>query len=486
VEPISGQATNAAAWGRPAPAADLSAVLRQGRVLAGEVLQTLSGGTVLIGVGRHRVPAQTDAQLQPGQRYLFEVAREGPPVQLRVLSSGAEAGDAALLRALRSALGADRPLGGVLESLLAALQREAEGPSAKKGVLLRMLDAITSRAFAPGADGAELAAKLRSGGLAYEARWTALAQLAMGGAEANELASLLRGAFYGELGGDAELERAFGGSLARLFHSQEGGLDAVLARWLAAGRAGDLPGTLGALLERAAAAADVPSHARQALLARLRALAVDGWPAGVRRALLEALLGVAPRSGGAGPREVALAAADLALDLKAELLRGLQELGPGEARAAVERALAQLEAEQLLNLARGAAAEPPHWSLPVLEGARWTTAHLAVHRDREHSAPEPDDGATRLALSVEFSRTGPVRIDLLERAGTLALRVLVGSESVAGLLRARLPELEQHLAFGGRAVRASVAIAPEEDLRGDDGVQGVGYLRDHHVMDCLG
>jgi hypothetical protein len=105
---------------------DLSAVLREGRVLGGEVLQTLDGETLLIGVGRHRVPARTKVRMQEGHRFLFQVQLEHGEVVLRVLGDAGEQ-DSALLQALRRVVGQDAPVGELLQRLAAARRGPATG-----------------------------------------------------------------------------------------------------------------------------------------------------------------------------------------------------------------------------------------------------------------------------------------------------------------------------------------------------------------------
>jgi hypothetical protein len=155
---------------------DLSAVLREGRVLPGEVLQTLDGGTLLIGIGRHRVPAQTQVKMQPGHTFLFQVDRDGETILLRVLGESG-AGEPALIRALRSVLGQDRPLGTLLKELATVLSAESVakgGVPSTAGGLKALHAQLAEHLFQPGAGGGELRAKLAASGLGYEARLQSL------------------------------------------------------------------------------------------------------------------------------------------------------------------------------------------------------------------------------------------------------------------------------------------------------------------------
>ncbi|MCC7013059.1 MAG: flagellar hook-length control protein FliK [Planctomycetes bacterium] len=493
MDPIAIQNASHSSWARPVapPGADLTAILRQGRVVAGDVLQTFGGGSVLVGIGRHRVPARAQTELEAGRRYLFEVIGGSEPVELRVLGSSGGA-DAALLRALRGVLGADQPLGPMLERLRRELERSRSDDDPSDEALQRLLGAIDEQLFHPGADGAELANKLRGNGTLYEARW---ARLALDSSARDtlerlgrELARSLVVDWTGATGDDvADFQRAFAEALRELLRSTGLELGPALERWASGHKLGDLPRDVTTLLERALVRLP-ESPAKAVLIRQLRALDLESLPRTLRIALARALAGAgsAPESGDAGRLEVALE--DVRRDLKSELLLARGLLTAGTARTAVERALANLEAEQLVNVARHTAHEPSHWSVPLRDGERWTTAHLFVHRDadrRQGRRPgEPEQ--QRLSLALELDRTGPLHVDILLRDDALALRVVASSESVAERLRTRLEELEQRLASTGRTVRTSLAVSPDLAHRSNDGVQGTRYLTDHHVLDMTG
>src|SRR5262245_49166835 len=103
---------------RPAIAlsSDLAAVLREGRVLAGEVLQTLDGGTLVLGIGGQRVPAESKVELPAGERFLFQVEEHDGELQLRIVGRPLE--EPVLLRALRASIGDELPMAKLLESLV--------------------------------------------------------------------------------------------------------------------------------------------------------------------------------------------------------------------------------------------------------------------------------------------------------------------------------------------------------------------------------
>jgi hypothetical protein len=460
-------------------------------VVAGEVLQSLDGGSVLIGVGRHRIPAQTKRSTRAGQRYLFEVVREGEPLELRVLVEAESSGDGALLRALRSALADEQPLGAMLESLASLLEQESQAQGASNATLQRLLDALSKQLFEPGAGGQQLAEQLRAGGLSYEGRWAELVAKFASTSDATDLGALLCSAFVSELapGRRKRTSRTHSPThCATCSRRSPADSTRPCSVGSPAPPAGDLPAKASALLQRAAS--QLAQGPQQALLfERLRALGLDSWPANMRRALIEALVGARSSSASAlilrgsarGGRAVArLESRALARAPRARARTGSQR---GRTRAVERRsgAAAQRRAQrQRTNRCTGACR-----CSTVRPGPRRT---CTCTDDGGNSGHKGDGTAHshRMALSVEFSRTGPVHVDLLLRDDALAVRVLVARDEVAEHLRARLPELEQHLAFGGRAVQTTLAIAPEAQLRREDGVRDVAFLRDHHVMDLFG
>jgi hypothetical protein len=488
MDPISIQSAAGSTWARPtAPAgSDVGATLRQGRLVAGDVLDQLGGGFVMIGIGRHRVPARSQSDLEPGRRYLFEVVGT-QPLEIRALSQ-AGASDDALIGALRNVLGADQPLGALLESLSAELKRVRAESQKRSAALESLAAAIEGQVLQPEGDAAALAAKLRASGQGYEARWARLAFESLGDAEierfGRELARAILTDVLGSSAKDLEARAAkLGDALRTLFQQAAPSLplgDAVV-RWNDGEPLGGLPRGLRDLLARALGPQVEPAHTR-AFGERLSALELNALPRGMREALLRALLGLAGRSQAARVEVAALAA-----DLKALLLLAHAEMPPGTARTSVERALAGVEAEQLINVARHAAQQSSHWSVPVADGQRWTTAHVFVQSDAERARAESGAASQRrFSVAVEFSRTGLVRADFLAREGELSARVLAPSPAVAELLRARLGELEQHLALGGRRVRASVSASEPPRSAGADGVQDLRYLADHNVVDLTG
>ena len=374
MDPIAAhnQPIAARAPGAPVGPLELSALLRDGRVLAGEVLQTMTGG-VLLGIGRQRVPAQTNLQLEPGHHFLFQVEHAAEGILLRILGQGGgEESD--LLRLLRQVIGEDRPIGELLAEIAARVRSSLAKPGGDPGALRALLDALDGHVFRPGGPGAH-------------------------GADGAALRDLL-------------------------------------------GRAG----------------------------LRYEALLLAAAARGAAPALLTAL----------------------ARDLKGELLRHWLDLPEGALRDAVGRALAGLEAEQLLNLVRRQTGEPQVFGFPLPDGEGWTTAKLLVHprRDREGGEGQDEDGADsgvhRLVLGVSFSRTGPVRADLVLTDRTLSARLTVTDAAVAERVRRDLRPLAESVSDGRRRVRLSVGLGTREDVEVGARPLDLQVFRDHPLMDVHG
>jgi hypothetical protein len=471
---------------RPATAlqSDLSAVLREGRVLAGEVLQSMGGGSVLVGIGRHRVPAQSQVALEQGQRFFFVVEGQGEELALRILHE--REGEPQLLRALRGVLGADQPLGRIAETLLQALQADPTAADLRE----RFAALLTKLAGSP----QQLAAALTSGGpLVYEAKLALAAALHLPASEAAALGADLERWLAAGLQPDAQRETGRVDLLSQLRSAlaellgvgpSRAGRERALAAWIAGSEtpssksAPDLALLLELAIARLAAGSD-----RAALLARLRSLNVSQLGRGLELLLLRSLLGVEHVAARSLSREIAARAGS---ELKASWVEALSRLDPGPAREAVARALEGLEAEQLLNVARRRAGEALHWSVPLLDGERWTTAHLFVQRGcRPDKEADPASAAAtwRLSLSLDLSATGPLRADLAARSGALDVWVRAARPGTVSTLQAGMRELESRLAWGGRKVAVHVALAPPQVPPAEDCAADVRFLREHPLMD---
>lgn len=451
---------------RGAAASDPGAALRQGRVVAGEVVAVGTGGSVVVGVGRERVHATSAAGLEPGRRYLFELQGQGAGAELRALA-GQAAGESALLSTLRAALGAEAPLGLVLDQLDRELRQPAE--SRQREARERLRQGIARATFSPTDSGAALAAALRASGQCYEARWLAQGVRSLG-ERAWELAHELATALFSDWVGEADAE-PFADALQQALRDE---LSVGASQLEARGS------SLGALLERALLRVPATLQ-RDDLLRSLRAFELDTLPRPLREELASVLCG-----GTTGlARAVLEPVAVLAGDLKCQLLLAREELDPGATRKAVERALAAIEAEQWINVARQAAHLPSHWSLPIRSGGRWDTAHLFVHRAAFRALDGAAGGAIarRFALARELRGLGVVQVDTLLDPHQLALRIVAPNASALEVLRCRLSDLEALLNGPGRNVRVSVALASGDPAVGVDPVRALAYLSDHNVLD---
>jgi len=220
MEPLASASVGAVV--RPAAAAlqpELSAVLRAGRVLAGEVLGSSGDGSILLAIGRHRVPAETHIQLEPGQQFLFRVEQQGDEIVLRVLGTGDPA-VAQLLTALRGVVGQERPIGELLQDLAVQIRAELARPEAPVEELRRLQEALPRHVAQPGSAGARAGEMLQQilsrSGLRYEAALAAAVVSGLSPQVLEQLQSDLK----------AELLRAF----AEL---EDGPLRESLARTLA-------------------------------------------------------------------------------------------------------------------------------------------------------------------------------------------------------------------------------------------------------------
>ena len=164
-----------AATMRPAASAsqgEVGAVLRDGRVLAGHVAEAHGDGTLLLAIGRHRVPAETALRLDPGQSFLVRVEGSGEGAVLHLLGPS-DPLVGRLLEALRGVVGEERPIGWLLEELAARLRGELASERAMPGRALAelktLLASLSGHVGSP-ADGRDgLIALLARAGVHYEA-----------------------------------------------------------------------------------------------------------------------------------------------------------------------------------------------------------------------------------------------------------------------------------------------------------------------------
>ncbi len=479
MEPLSIQ-SGASQTVRPVLALDanLTSVLREGRTVAGEVLQSLDGKSLLIGVGRHRVPADSAVEMKSGDRFLARVELTEDGIVLKVLG-GAAGAESKLIVALRNVVGNDLPVGELLEKLASSLRATIASGQDGEGKLAKLMKSLGEHIYVPGSTGEELRQLLAQAGLDQEA---VMAQLAAKGAPVKVGAVLLELAdkLYGALNSTLS---AAGVTLSKeLLGKLRAQLDAALADFAA----GSQRGLTGESL-------------LNSLSARLRG-ALSLLPEGPEREALLAELSksLAKLLGGANSTKLGQllllglnADADLRLleqSLKSQLLTALSELGDGPEREAVKRTLAGIEAEQLLNVARKEFAEGWHLSMPVPDGEGFTTAHLFYKDagDGEGDGERDEHELQRMTLTVEFSRIGPLRAELGVRDDLVALRLLVTEPEVAVALEAGVEELRERLSVGGREARVAIVVGTREEAAVDALNQNIRWLQEHHLMDLSG
>lgn len=490
MEPISPQ--SGADLIRPAGAlqGDLTAVLREGRVLTGEVISRLDGGTLLLGIGGRQVPAETGVELEPGQRFTVVVEHRDGELQLRLLPEERPSSDPALLRAVRGLLADERPLGAALGSLGEAIRAElaagGRGAPEAREALAELLASVDAQRFAPGLDGAALEALLGRGEGAFAAALAAAAaeagvdsfQAALS-ALTGELLAALRAQGGQEMAGDrALLSSALAAVLRGLAGERvEGALSPSLLAALTARV------ERGLRLQLAGA-----GEAGARLASELRGL---GGLAGREGALLRALLNSEGILGRSTLADSLIRATYAGLDrgLRGRLLDFLLDVPQGALRETASNALRALDLEQLLNAARREFGEPLHYVLPVPDGAASATAHLFVlDRDGRGAGGQGEAGedSFRVVVGVDLSRLGPIRADLLLRADQLALRLRVGRPDTARRLRRLAGELEERLTSAGRTVRIAVLEAGPEELGVERLARDIRFLREQHLMDVKG
>lgn len=146
-------------------------VLRVGRVLRGQVVETFGDRAYLVRVGKHRFSLKADLDLQVGQSFLFKV-EHGPRKDSLRLTILSEPGltEFRLQDALRLVLRQDRPVGELLIDLLASL--EALEPSlepSQRDASAKLRAALEDHVLEAGSDGVDLGEVLARSGLSYEA-----------------------------------------------------------------------------------------------------------------------------------------------------------------------------------------------------------------------------------------------------------------------------------------------------------------------------
>ncbi|TAJ24054.1 MAG: flagellar hook-length control protein FliK [Planctomycetota bacterium] len=184
------------------------------------------------------------------------------------------------------------------------------------------------------------------------------------------------------------------------------------------------------------------------------------------------------------------AAHALQRDLKTRLLAALDELPDGELRDAVVGALDSLEAGQLAHVARRERGEPLHVEIPIAGEGALHSAHLRVERRNEprerSSERDSRPAAARALLGIEFSRLGPLAIDIAVAGRAVHLRLRAASPEIAARLRDAQPELLDALERTGLAAQVAIGTAAPEELDAALRAPSPGLLADRPLMDVHG
>lgn len=295
----------------------------------------------------------------------------------------------------------------------------------------------------------------------------------------------------------AELDA--GGWLLRLVTPQQVPADSKLRQALLAALEHDKPlaSALGELREAVARARQDPTLPRAVLDSLDGALAEHVLEPGADAVALRELV---RRSGLWQESQLLAVARDpraahaLQRDLKSRLLAALDALPDGELAEAIADALDAVEAGQLAHLARRDRGESLHVEIPLAAGDAWRGAHLRVERRLDARDPRGEDGArresrgttVRALLGVEFSRLGPLAIDIALAGRTVHLRLCTESPRVAEQLRDGGAELLEALERTGLSAQVAVGTARSEDLDAALRAPSPGLLADRPLMDVRG
>lgn len=452
----------------------LSPMLQEGRQIGGEVLERMGGGTVMVRLGEHRVPAEVGVDLQPGDRFRAVVERDGDRLVLRLVADGAAA-ETSLVQTVRALLGEERSVGEVLRELAVRLRAQLAA-TPDDAALRALLAEAQSRLTAPHADnlGRALSNAANADPLAYAVLLLAASGEAGEGRASDSIAKLVAAL---ELAPDGEelalLENAVRAALASIVPEQVGRLDSGGLERLVRAFEQVLAKTLRAL-----------GHGAERLAGRLRERGTE-FMRGREGRLLAALL-----LGGAGGDSVRGRLADAAFrslgsGLRGQLVQFLLDAPEGPLREAASRALAALELEQVLNGARREHGEPLHLEFALPEARRDARADVFLRGDREGDGQEDED-SSRAVVGVRFTRLGAVRADLSLRGGRLAVRLSVEDPEAVAPLTAALPELVERLHAEGREVFARVVEEPERIVDAVQESHDIAFLRESSLMDVEG
>ena|GEM_PF-4990116 len=161
------------------------------------------------------------------------------------------------------------------------------------------------------------------------------------------------------------------------------------------------------------------------------------------------------------------AARALGDDLRGVLGRLVAGEVPGAVRESAQRALESLTTNALLVAARAESGEMPWSPLPLADGDGATTAWIRWRGGDGARAERTASGLLRAEIAVEFSATGPVRVDAVVAADRVAVRVTVSNDDVLERVRAAGDRLAAELSIDGRHVLFGASVDEPANLRVD-------------------
>ena len=192
--------------------------------------------------------------------------------------------------------------------------------------------------------------------------------------------------------------------------------------------------------------------------------------------------------------------ADPRADLKAILLAALRASDDEVLREQLGKALAGLEAEQLLNVARERAGEPMVWSLPLLDGPlpdaevsvheqdqafatlRWFVQRRAAESEQEDAEGDGSRGL-RVVMGLTLRGLGPLRIDWFLTRTALSLRLVSPRPDVVARLRADVEEIASALGSTSAPAFVSVRLGEHDEVTVLDRPLDTAFLQDNALMD---
>ncbi len=430
---------------------------RTGQLIRALVIEVLAGDRVLLEIGGRRLEAETQVPLQNGQTLQARVAELSDKVVLRLLGGGPAAGYT-LENLGREFLSRRAELTGALQALAgeAGEGRPADSP-----------------ALAGEGRPADSPALVAVRALLQDAVLTP-DKLAQGRVLVRELQTLGR-----VLGPDqaASLARDIRQALVQ----------------------GQRPETVGRLVEEFMTRAGVEPERTTPLAARLvtaLAGASAGEPGRALRAAVELLAGgpelaavraaraaTAEAKEGTQPRAASLKAGleqTLATDLKTMVHR-LAPLpadaadrtpfarklpAPDQALAGLARALQTgLDSQQALTHHVWRQDQALLLFLPLVLDGRWSLIEFFVRRDGRTGRQAEDETGTNLALFLEMSNLGPVRVDARVRPGRITCRFTVTEPPAAEALRRDFDQVAGRLeALGYRTELLGVFVKAADEV----------------------